>query len=57
MCGFFSVLLFIGYFALITFGESAWLNIILIAGIAGLIAGALIAVAGPMTNIVLAIHM
>jgi hypothetical protein len=42
ICGFFSVLLFIGYFASITFGESAWLNIILIAGIVGLISGALI---------------
>ena len=42
ICGFFSVLLFAGYFASITFGESFWLNLILIAGIAGLISGALI---------------
>ncbi|MBN1431145.1 MAG: hypothetical protein JW931_00050 [Methanomicrobiaceae archaeon] len=42
ICGLFSVLLFAGYFASITFGESVWLNLILITGIAGLVFGALI---------------
>lgn len=42
ICGFFSILLFAGYFASITFGESFWLNLILIAGIVGLVSGALI---------------
>jgi len=42
ICGLFSVLLFAGYFASITFGESFWLNLILIIGILGLIIGALI---------------
>ncbi|HUU76011.1 MAG TPA: hypothetical protein VMW63_07975 [Methanoregulaceae archaeon] len=40
--GFFSVLLFAGYFASITFGESFWLTLTLIIGIAGLVFGAIL---------------